>query len=162
MEILAAVTALVAVVLSPAITFFVTRYTIKNQLDIAKRQIRSQTVSASRQAWIDALRNDVAEFMSLLVRITLRPSRGAELMPTIIMLEMRVNLRLNHHEKPHVDLSTRMQVAGLYAVSTGNIDQSDLEAVSQAGETLRDHLVEIRELTSLIVKQEWDRIKEGE
>ena len=159
MEILLAVTALVAVVLSPAITFIVTRYTVKNQLDIAKRQIHSQTVSASRQAWIDALRNDVAEYMSLITRASVRPSELPGMLPEIVMLQMRVQLRLNRSEKLHSDLANRMAGA---ASGIRKYSADDSEAMAQSVKRLTDDIAVIEKLTSSIVKQEWDRIKEGE
>src|SRR3954468_2624886 len=51
----AAVTALAAVIISPVITYFISR-----------KQIRATLVSANRQAWINALRDELAELFELL------------------------------------------------------------------------------------------------
>ena len=162
MNILLAVIAVAAVVFGPLVSIYISKRGAVLQLDIAKRQIRSQTVSASRQAWIDALRNDVSEYLSLLVEMSAYPPRAVELFSKIVLLETRVNLRLNRREKPHDDLSVRMTKSRRNARSVGDIAKGDSEALKQAVETSVNDVSEIRKLTSFILKQEWGRIKKGE
>ena len=51
----AILTALAAVIVAPVVSFFTTR-----------RQIRANVVSVNRQAWIDKLRDELAELFELL------------------------------------------------------------------------------------------------
>lgn len=94
------------------------RETIRAQINIAARNSRAAVVSANRQKWIDAIRDDLAEFISTRSRIGALKFAGSfdnggqdkllteerELRAKLIMLQSRINMRLNHDEDDHVAL----------------------------------------------------------
>jgi hypothetical protein len=64
-EWLAAATALAAVVIGPLVTIYATNKQNETTLRVARDQISASTVSASRQKWIDSLRDTIAEFLAV-------------------------------------------------------------------------------------------------
>ena len=82
---------------------------------VGRRQIRANVVSANRQLWINALREDVAEFMEKEIQwkllfsphkdgqkvIVEDQAKADEIMERIRFLSYRIELRLHPGEKDH-------------------------------------------------------------
>ena len=92
--------------------------TINTQINIAARNSRATVVSANRQKWIDAIRDDVAEFISTRSQLTSLTYAGSlersgqdallteerTLRNKLVMLQARIDMRLNHTESDHLEL----------------------------------------------------------
>lgn len=125
---------------------------IKSAQELANKQVRSAVVSANRQKWIDAVRDDISEFVSELpvVRAAITPSAGkadrAAASRRIMLLYNRIRLRLNP-DKPD-------QKA---IIETMNSILSDLghPSVSNKSDTL------IAQGQSLFM-QVWRQVKSGD
>lgn len=96
--------------------------TIKAQTNIGARNSRAAVVSANRQKWIDAIRDDISEFISARAQLRglkslvaagsekddlLREAR--DLKARTVLLRARVDLRLNHNEEQHIALLSAME-----------------------------------------------------
>jgi len=130
-----------------------TKRLIRAQLTIASRQSRASVVSASRQRWIDALREDIAEFLS--VENAFRSLRSAgsfiasghdainaearALEQKRRLLRKRIELRLNPTEDEHEALLQAM------------------DAYMQTDDGVKEKEVRVR--TKEILKLEWERVK---
>lgn len=123
---------------------------------ISSRQIRATVVSANRQTWIDALREDVSEILSILwaydthmhafnAATHAEQLERFELEQRANLVFTRIRLRLNPNEQPALDL-----IGSLQALIRPRI--------------ARDAIVEERivELTQGILKSEWSCAKRGE
>jgi hypothetical protein len=127
----------------------------------ARMQIRANLISANRQAWIDKLRDELAELFELLTwRFLQRPGTysgeeshkyEAEKRSRIRFLKHKIRLRLNPLEtdsRSLLDLLTRLEESA--ARGSGG-DDSDFEELLEAAV--------IKSQT--ILKAEWLRVKEG-
>lgn len=126
---------------------------IKAQVNIGARNSRAAVVSANRQKWIDAVRDDISEFIATKYRVGVLKCAGSfrgegqdallaeerELRAGLIMLRVRIELRINHEEIEHTELLQAM-------------DRFDQEASSAAD-------IEVRTQASAIFKAEWERLK---
>lgn len=122
-------------------------------MTVAARQSRATVVSASRQRWIDALREDIAEFLSVEAAFrSLRSSGGfhvsgqdaikAEaraLQQKRRLVRKRVELRLNPTEEDHESLLRSM------------------DEYTHSGEDHKEEDVPVK--TKEILKLEWERVK---
>jgi hypothetical protein len=146
----AILTALAAVIISP----FVTNRT-------ARMQIRASLISANRQAWIDKLRDELAELFELLTwQFLQRPGTytseeghkyEAEKRSRIRLLRNKIQLRLNPLEEDSrilLDLLGRLEVSA----ANGSGGNSDFEQLMEAA------LIK----SQAILKAEWLRVKAGE
>jgi hypothetical protein len=151
--ILSAVAAIAATVLAPAIAYYTSR-----------TQIRANLVSANRQAWINALRDDLAElfelftFLFLLRAGTFGGDQGVRLMmdkrSKIRLLTNRIRLRLNPKEEPSKLLLEAID--SLARVPHGT-------AVSGEAEALFNQWMEAAVAAAqTILKSEWKRVKKGQ
>jgi hypothetical protein len=169
--VISAATALVAVIVSPLVSWIIA----KRQIDIAKLQITASNVSSKRQVWIDELRRDVAEALALASRIEelKRPSPGlnreeqlevfdrrmeAELQT--VELLMRIKLRLNPNEQEHNDLVAAFQELSNAAPNPqpGETD-ADRQRLQAGFRAARGNVLGI---TQTILKSEWNRVRKGE
>lgn len=92
--------------------------TVRAQINIAARTSRATVVSANRQRWIDAIREDVADFISVRSQIVALKLAGSfegggqdalltenrVLRTKLVMLQSRIDMRLNHDEEDHLAL----------------------------------------------------------
>lgn len=128
--------------------------TIKAQIDIGARSSRANVVSANRQRWIDGLRDDVALFLAtrrlyfneddeLVGRAGSRENVMGQRPETYIKelehLRIRIELRLNPNEDDHRELLQALNDLFVFYDSLGD--------------------AAVRELTQLICKAEWERLK---
>lgn len=176
--VISAVTALVAVIVSPLVSWMIAKRQIdisKRQIDIAKHQITSSNVSSKRQVWIDDLRQDIAEALALMSRIEelKRPNPNlnerehlevfdrrmeAELRATELL--MRIKLRLNPNEQVHNDLVSAFQAVGSASPDPQPGETDEERQKLQAGfASARDDVLNI---TQTILKNEWNRVRRGE
>lgn len=169
--VISAATALVAVIVSPLMSWKIA----KRQIDIAKRQITASNVSSKRQVWIDELRKDVAEALALASRIEelKRPSpdlrreehldlfdRRMEAALRTFELLMRIKLRLNPNEQEHNDLVAAFQEMSRAAPDPqpGETDEDRRTLQAEFG-AARDKVLGV---TQKILKSEWNRVRKGE
>jgi hypothetical protein len=146
---IAAMAAVASAVVS-TITILVTSFV---SLAIARRQIRASVLSNNRQAWINALRDDLSELFELLDWLhLLRPGTYTgtegykfvdERRSRIRMLKYRIPLRLNPTEPDNMELLRK-------------IDDLD-----NAQEHFEAKMVDTVKLSQSVLKREWIRVKRG-
>jgi hypothetical protein len=156
--------AFLAVFFSPLISYLTTKLTINSQLKlsnqqintqikIAERNLKSEVLSRNRQNWINTLRDNISEFISLSIVITKITSVHKDYddkMEKFLTLRSRISLLLNPKEDDHNKLDKYLKEA-LYFV---------IEKEEQR------HIVDIRndiiKLSQEILKREWERVKQVE
>lgn len=161
-ESIAAIATIIAALIAAAISFV--------NLTLTKEQKTSEF----RQAWIDALRQDLATFFATarafaratqeLQHFGVGAQDGAPLSFTgqkisdiryqIAETRYRIQLRLNPNELEHVELLRLMQTAinkQQSALASRNSTDEVLQAVERAAE-----------FSTRILKAEWERVKQGE
>lgn len=126
---------------------------------IAKKQIRATVISNNRQAWINALRDDIAEMLELasahfyLRNGTLPPEEefkyGYEQRSRLCRLHNRIRLRLNANETPNQELLLllgRVRTISITKTPDGARDlERDVElAIVKAQEILRAEWLRVR------------------
>jgi hypothetical protein len=157
----AVLTAFAAVIVSPIISLIVTRSQSRTALEVASQQIKASVVSANRQAWINNLRDAIAEFLGALTHIEARPAvqinrdeaREREYVERVRRLRSRIALMINPQEEDH----RRLLVLIDTAVSLAPVS-FDAELVKKATQVQQD----ITEQSQRILKREWERVKSGE
>ncbi len=129
---------------------------------------KDQKTSEFRQAWIDALRDDLAELISLffvisdMVREMMRQGKEEREITTLLfekdesfykleMVTARIRLRINPSEHNNL-LSTIFALKAYFRSGQMLLD-------SKAAEVRVDELINERQL---ILKREWKRVKRGE
>lgn len=151
-----ACTALVASIVGPVVS-----------LDVAKRQFAATAISANRHRWIETLRDELAELISLLALALVVKSkwkdkweqgRGPlnsepallEKFERIVLAQSKIQLLINPNDEDHQRLGKAIDVA------TGRLRSEDaLDTETEA---------DIRTIVSLaqeILKREWQRVKRG-
>lgn len=147
----AILTALAAVIIAPLVTYFTTR-----------RQIRATVVSVNRQAWIDKLRDELAELFELLTwRLLQRPGTlsgeegyryEAEKRSRIRLFVNKVRLRLNPLESDSQKLLDLLMKLKEAAIKGSQGQESDFDTLMQQAVAT----------AQTILKTEWTRVKDGE
>jgi hypothetical protein len=146
-SLIAAFVALVAVVVGPTLSLIATN-----------RQVRATVRSTNRQAWINELRNQIAEALSLLTEaMAMKKSTlpYEERIKTLVRYDLhfsKIQLLINAKEQDHRDLCTNLARAMIalnkYLVAKED-DKAELERISKT----------IVEISQLILKREWERVK---
>lgn len=184
--VLAAV-ALVALFLGPWMQWKIAKKQVQMQADIAERQIETQSriatrqiadnISSKRQNWIDELRKDAAEFLTVVGRIQeLKRPRVEQLIAMTEIAEdfkerlaaemrakelgTRIKLRLNPNESEHnrlVRLISDMASKG-YQLNR----QYSPEEEKQTAGSFNDASNAVVEHLQTILKHEWERVKKGD
>jgi type II secretory pathway pseudopilin PulG len=182
-----AIVALVALFLGPWMQWLIAKRQGRMQADVAERQIATQfriatrqiadNISSKRQNWIDELRKDAAEFLTVVGRIQELKRPRVEQM--IAMTEVaddfkerltaemrakelvtRIKLRLNPNEAEHkrlVRLIGEMSSKGYQLnrqYSPGD-EEETARAFNDATNAVVEHL-------QTILKHEWERVKRGD
>lgn len=181
-----AVVALVALFLGPWMQWRIAKRQVHMQAEIADRQVASQAriatrqiadnISSKRQNWIDELRKDAAEFLTVTSRIQelMRPTvqqltavDRAEDFKERLAAEMRakelgtrIRLRLNPNEDEHnrlVQLIGEMASKGYQLNRTYSASEEAQVALdfNTASNAVLAHL-------QTILKHEWERVKKGD
>ena len=142
--IISAVSALCAIVLGPLVALWA-----------ARRQSRAAVLSANRQAWINSLRDAVAEFISLVAYLSLDQEKSTLMarVERMMFIEAKVRLMLNPRESDHQQLIAAMhrlrQAAGDTINSTDPAHQAALATATAT----------IVPTVQTILKREWERVK---
>ena len=127
------------------------------QRETTEKQIFASVRSSNRQAWIDALREDVASYLNLSQRMAWLRANGMQAQPDNelekLMFEAgkifsAIELRLNPNEELHIELMDRLT----------NLSQTIQGVPTEYGH-LRANVVE---QAQAIFKFEWNRVKLGE
>ncbi len=182
-----AMVALVALFLGPWMQWRIARRQVQMQAEIARLQVETQSriatrqiadnISSKRQNWIDELRKDAAEFLTVVGRIQeLKRPRVEQMVAMTEIAEdfkerlaaemrakelgTRIRLRLNPNEAEHNRL---VQLIGEMA-STGyqlnrRYSAADEEKIALAFNEANNAVVEHLQT---ILKHEWERVKKGD
>jgi hypothetical protein len=127
------------------------------QRETTEKQIFASVRSSNRQAWINALREDVAAYLNFSQRMAWLRANGMQAQPENelekLMFEAgktfsAIELRLNPNENLHVELMARL--AGLSA------------AVQGGPQHFEDQRALVVQQAQAIFKFEWNRVKIGE
>ena len=184
-KIVLALVAIVALVLGPLMQWLIARSQVRVQAEIAKRQIETQhqiakrqvadSIATRRQVWIDELRQDASEFLTLFARLEdlRRPgpnlsvddqkknfedllaasSRSTE-------LGIRIRLRLNPKEGDHNEL---VRLLGVLSDACANPLPHETDEMRKAAKQVfakaRDNVISHLQT---ILKHEWERVKRGD
>jgi hypothetical protein len=131
----------------------------KSAATIARQQINASLVSASRQVWIDKLRDSIAEFQALLYNLGFRGGVAYELGPEedkklqqAIQLRSRIALLINPAEADHKQLVIEMGKALSVAYAAGHEAAVEMARIQAT----------ITEISQGLLKREWERVKAGE
>lgn len=149
--IISAVTALFAVLLGPLVSMWA-----------AQRQSRVAVLSANRQAWINALRDLISEYISISGLIHAGDwSNRTEIefdqkMERLALLSAKIRLMLNPKEEDHQRLS---KLLGDLLLTMGGRAAAGNKRDAQKARTLVNELVP---LSQSILKREWERVKRVE
>jgi hypothetical protein len=141
-ELINAVAALIAVIISPLISIY-----------IVKKEINSKVLSENRQLWINSLRERIATFTTLIntfpsvttdnsVDISARAARTSQ----ISQLANEIALHINPNEEDHAELVRLVRAAEKRSAPWPNPEPVD------------DQIVVVAQI---ILKREWQRVKEG-
>lgn len=149
--IISAVTALLAVLLGPLVSMWATQ-----------RQSRVAVLAANRQAWINALRDLISEYVSISGLMHAGDwSKRTEIefdqkMERLVLLSAKIRLMLNPKEDDHQRLNKILGdlilTIGGRAVASGKKDS----------EKARMLISELVPLSQTILKREWERVKRVE
>ncbi|WP_054698658.1 hypothetical protein [Geotalea toluenoxydans] len=132
---------------------------------------KDQKTSEFRQAWIDALRQDLSEMIGHIFRISALCDYYIELhkddtdkainelvkdigkdISTVSMLFHRILLRLNPEEDKEIIDSVTTLHDMLSSIETNMLDQDKIDKESQR----------LLALSQVLLKKEWKRVKRGE
>jgi hypothetical protein len=155
-SLVSAATALVASLAGPFVT-----------LHVARSQFNARVLSANRQKWIETLRDQIAELVSMFVAVLVLKQgwRGKwnkgldalaadpaliEKLERIVLIQWKIRLLLNPAEMDHQALYERIEAA---------FERLRGEEM-QEGATTED-LEEITRMSQAILKREWVRVKQG-
>lgn len=182
-----ALVALIALFLGPWMQWRIAKKQVLMQADIARQQIETQSriatrqiadnISGKRQNWIDELRKDAAEFLTVVGRI--QELKRPRVMKMIAMTEVndefkerltaemranelgtRIKLRLNPNETEHTRF---IQLIGEMALKGYQLDRTySAEEEGQAARAFNDARNAVIGHLQLILKYEWERVKKGD
>jgi hypothetical protein len=149
--VISAVTALLAVLLSPLVSLWA-----------AQRQSRVTVLSANRQAWINTLRDLIAEYISItdLMHAGDWSSRTEiefdQKMERLALLSAKVGLMINPKEEDHQRLDQLLR--GLLLTMGGRAAAGERRDAQKARTLIKD----LVPLSQSILKREWERVKRVE
>jgi hypothetical protein len=149
-------TALAASIVGPMVT-----------LKVARRQFSATVISGNRHKWIEALRDDLAELISLLATALVVKSKWKDnwkegraplnaepalldKFERIVLAQARIQLLINPGDADHQHLSEAIESAASRLRSEDALD-TEMEADIRT----------IVRLAQLILKREWQRVKTG-
>ncbi|MCC7407828.1 MAG: hypothetical protein IT442_07130 [Phycisphaeraceae bacterium] len=145
-QVITAATALVAVVVGPAVSIYV-----------ARRQIRAAVVSANRQVWINSLRDAISDYLAKhaiawnLNRLLYADKSSVPRIEEIVRLNTRIALLVNPGEPDHARL------AKMFDEMTNVINRTKTGIFD-----IDWYREQILALSQSIIKREWNRVKRGD
>ena len=155
---LSLIVAALAVVVTPAASWFIATRKIRSSLEITNKQIRSsleaankQIVAPMRQAWINKLRELLADFTGRTHHYwnTTFAHRSENEYQDLVSLQAHIVLMLNPTEEDHQDLEKLMRKMVVALLEDDVGPQSEYPGLH--GEMLA--------LTRKILKTEWNRVR---
>jgi hypothetical protein len=146
LALISAITALTVAIVTPLVSFYTTA-----------RQIRATIVSANRQVWINALRDDLAELFGLLtgqfsLKSVTQIKDETERKYRVAFLSYRIVLRLNPDEPHSQTLKGSIEKLHLLYADSGHADNDNLFSAALACAV---------STSQKILKTEWKRVKKG-
>lgn len=184
-KIILALVALIALFLGPYMQSKIAKRQVQMQADIAKQQFEIQqqiasrqvadSISSRRQVWIDELRKDAAEFLTLFARLAELRRPAAELSvedkkrnfdetaaanARAHELAIRIKLRLNPIEDDHKKLEELLR-----KLSDASNDPPPNETTEQTKAAEAEFQMARTDVVShlqTILKKEWERVKRGD
>jgi hypothetical protein len=149
--ILSLVVAALAVFVGPLISWRIAKRQLRANLEVSNKQI----VGPMRQAWINSLRDLLAEVTSsaLHYHVAGFEERTDEEYQHLTHLEYRIKLMLNASENDHRELEEALgRMVGMLNIGDSRTMEHDREFAAR-----HDAVVG---LARKVLKREWDRIKE--
>ncbi len=150
LSLVSALTALVAVIVSPVVSVYV-----------ARRQIRASVVSSNRYKWIDQLRDQLAELVSLIRFLDLyrkiehiTEAEWIDRFQKAFVIEQKIKLLINPNEPDHAELVGDIRAAVTALLDTGHEASDDSNVVALTDTVIRH--------SQTILKREWERVKRGD
>ena len=143
----AAITALLAVVLGPLVS-----------LAVAQKQARVAVLSNNRQAWINSLRDNISEFYAAITYVHItdwkeHPAKELnDKVERVLYLEWKIKLMLNPVEADHQKL-IELLIAGRRTVSGAR------KGKAESGEAWMKATEALLPLAHEVLKREWVRVK---
>lgn len=165
--------AFVAMIVGPILQWLIAKRQTDLQKTIAQRTA-ADNVSAKRQIWIDELRNDMSEFLTVMARLNelnrpnkdISPEDAAKNFEDIAQynfrgteLGIRIRLRLNPKEEEHNKL-----VSLLGSLSDASANPPPNETPEQKEKAKKDFYAardKVVAYMQTILKHEWERVKKG-
>ncbi len=148
--IVSSVTALIAVILSPIITIFVT-----------KKQINASVLSNNRQVWINRLRDELAIIVATIHHLpsahanqSISTDNAIAEYGKFIEKVQVVKLLINPKESDHDNLVKLIESAGNEIINAINSRTADAKK-------FEEHSQRIVSQAQNVLKREWVRVKEG-
>ncbi|HEV2265463.1 MAG TPA: hypothetical protein VGR79_13150 [Stellaceae bacterium] len=140
--------ALLAVFVGPLISWYIAKRQIESSLAVANKQI----VAPMRQAWINNLRDILAELTSSALHYYVAgfEDRTDAEYRTLTLLEHKIQLMLNPQEKDHKQLEALIKKM-ILAIGAGRDGDRPFNECHPA----------VIDLSRKILKREWDRVKNG-
>jgi hypothetical protein len=146
-----AITALFAVIFGPLISIYITN-----------KQINSTVLSANRQAWINCLRNELAELVTIVRHVPPAYAANSITTPEAISkhgeltekIEL-VKLLINPNEPDHQELVRLISSAGVQVKDAINQKQGKAPEMEHTAERIVSQ-------SQIILKREWIRVKQGQ
>ncbi len=155
-----AVTALIAVVLGPLVSIYVVNRQIKASTSIAEKQITASVVSTNRREWIKEFRDLISEFISL-ISIESSPFQAEpSAKERRILIAEKIKLFLNPTEEDYPKLVELIFEVNAHASTLGL--QTVLTESDPLYALLHEEIDKISDLSSSILKREWERVKQGD
>lgn len=173
-KIVLAVVPLLALILTPYIQYIIAKRQTNTQQQIAKRQI-ADSISSRRQVWIDELRRDASEFLTLIGRLEelKRPASNlceedqkknfdekAAANARAHELAIRIKLRLNPFEEEHNKLVQLLNALGDVCIATSPNETDEQEQLARSA--FHKATNEVVSHIQSILKHEWERVKRGD
>lgn len=141
----------------------------KTQREIAERQFKIEVLSRNRQEWINRLREEIANFSSAALLLTLVSPPDSEdfnmeqfhdCIRAVELPASRVKLMLNVSEEDHKELDELINdlIQNTEFIENAK-SEKELDQLFEQMEARRDRLMTI---APAILKREWERVKRGE
>jgi hypothetical protein len=112
-------------------------------------QLRRTIVSTSRQAWINTLRDSIAELQTKSIIIV--EESDIEAIKSLYLLLNKTQLLLNPTEDDHVELIALLKLLYHSTAKTSSIFDKEFEALQES----------ITKKSQAVLKKEWTRVKKG-
>ncbi len=163
-EFLSLVIALLAVIFGPLIAHYTAKKTmraqirsIKEQIDaqteIAKQNINASVLSNNRQDWINRLRDNISEFLSLGLIASEETVKGIDLTniyERILTIRFKIDLFINPKEDDHNKLSNLLdEYMNQYVFKKKYKEENEPRGLA----------TQIVKISQSILKREWERVK---